>query len=164
MGRRISMATRNELTQAISDRYRAATAAKKKDILNEFVAVTGYHRKHAIRVLRRASHEVLGCGHRAGRGLYGEAVQQALVVLWEASDRVCGKRLRALLPALVEALERHGHLRMEHEVRTLVLSASAATIDRLLKQARGGVRKARGTATSGTAPTSGSCPNVRWLE
>ena len=30
-----------------------------------------------------------------------EAVTEGLVVLWEASDRVCGKRLKALLPILV---------------------------------------------------------------
>lgn len=32
-----------------------------------------------------------------------------LILLWEASDRVCGKRLKALLPVLIEAMERHGH-------------------------------------------------------
>jgi hypothetical protein len=35
-------------------------------------------------------------------------VREALVVLWEASDRVCGKRLKAMVPLLVPSLERHG--------------------------------------------------------
>ena len=35
---------------------------------------------------------------------------QLLETLWEASDHRCGKRLAAVLPTLVEALERHGHL------------------------------------------------------
>ena len=30
-------------------------------------------------------------------------------MLWEASERICGKRLKALLPLLVEAMERHRH-------------------------------------------------------
>jgi hypothetical protein len=34
-------------------------------------------------------------------------------VLWEAGDRICGKRLKALLPLLVKAMERHGHLQLE---------------------------------------------------
>ena len=42
------------------------------------------------------------------------AMREAVIVLWEASDRVCGKRLRPLLPVLVEAMERHGHLRLAH--------------------------------------------------
>ncbi len=42
--------------------------------------------------------------------VYDEAVRQALTVLWEAADRVCGKRLKPLIPMLVDAMERHGHL------------------------------------------------------
>jgi hypothetical protein len=44
-------------------------------------------------------------------------VREALIVIWEASDRVCGKRLRPLMPILVEAMERHGHLQLALEVR-----------------------------------------------
>ena len=57
---------------------------------------------------------------------------QALTVLWEAADRICGKRLKPAIPALVEAMERHGHLALAPEVRDSVLKVSAATIDRLL--------------------------------
>ena len=52
-------------------------------------------------------------------------------------DRVCGKRLRPLLPTLVEAMERHGRLQLAAEVRAGVLSIGAATIDRVLKEPRG---------------------------
>ena len=46
------MATRKELVEALRARYRDAAVADKVKILDEFVALTGYHRKHAIRVLR----------------------------------------------------------------------------------------------------------------
>jgi hypothetical protein len=49
---RVSMATKGELLAAIGDRYRASSRAERTRILDEFVAVTGYHRKHAIRLLR----------------------------------------------------------------------------------------------------------------
>jgi hypothetical protein len=61
---------------------------------------------------------------------------EALVPLWEASDRLCGKRLQALLPLLVESLESHGHLSLEPEVRKSLLAMSSATIDRLLAPIR----------------------------
>jgi hypothetical protein len=129
---KVSISTRQELVVAVRDRYRVSPASERGRILDEFVAITGYHRKHAIRVLNGTSTGRLH-GVRTGKPrLYTEAVSQAMVVLWEASDRVCGKRLRPLLPILVPALERHGHLELEQEVRRLVLSASAATIDRLL--------------------------------
>lgn len=58
-------------------------------------------------------------------------------MIWEASDRVCGKRLKPLVPILVEAMERHGHLQLAPEVRTGLLAISAATIDRVLRDVRG---------------------------
>jgi len=64
--------------------------------------------------------------------LYDEAVRQALIMLWEASDRICGKRLRPLLAVLLPALEAHGHQHLDGGVRQRVLTASASTIDRLL--------------------------------
>jgi len=132
---RISKGTRTELLQTVSERYQAATRTEKRRILDEFVAITGYHRKHAIRLLNAdvASKKMRKGGRRR---VYDEAVLEALIVLWEASDRVCGKRLKALLPVLVPALERHGHLDLDANVRKLVLSASAATIDRLLAPTR----------------------------
>ena len=56
--------------------------------------------------------------------------------LWEASNRLCGKRLQALLPLLLESLERHGHLALDPEVREKLLTISSATIDRLLAPVR----------------------------
>ena len=80
---------------------------------------------------------------------YDEAVREAVIVLWEAADRICGKRLKAVLPSLVAALEQHGHLSLEASVRQRLLSASAATIDRLLLRVREGTsrRKKRKRST-----------------
>jgi len=70
------------------------------------------------------------------RRRYGPEVVEALVPLWEASDRLCGKRLQALLPLLVESLESHGHLSLEPSVREALLAMSSATIDRMLAPIR----------------------------
>jgi hypothetical protein len=129
------MAMRDELVAATSGRYLGAKRDEKKRILDEFVAVTGFHRKHAMRLLRlgRAAGRD---GHRPERRFYDDAVRTALTVLWEASDRICGKRLRPLAPLLVEAMERHGHLRLDPDVRRQLLAMSAATIDRALREAK----------------------------
>ena len=89
------MATRKELVDALRVRYGGASFGERIKILDEFVALTGYHRKHAIRVLR----EQVGTATAgsARNRLYDEEVRQALTVLWEAADRVCGKRLKALI-------------------------------------------------------------------
>ena len=140
------MATRRELTAVISRRYREADRVGRKHILDEFTKITGYHRKHAIRLLTAPP---MPTQERPCRHIYQEAVREALVVLWEAADRICGKRLKAAIPFLVEAMERHGHLRLEEGVRSQLMAMSAATMDRHLRsireQAYGG-RKKRGVA------------------
>ena len=74
-----------------------------------------------------------------GQRIYDEAVSEAVIVIWEAADRICGKRLKAAMPHLVESVESmalHGHLALDPEVRDRLLAASAATLDRLLKPVR----------------------------
>ena len=71
-------------------------------------------------------------GTRRRKPTYGATIKDALVALWEASDRICGKRLKVMIPTLLPALERHGRLQLDKADHTLVLDVSAATIDRLL--------------------------------
>ena len=130
----ISSQARQELVTAVAERYRRSTPAEKAWVLDEFVALTGYHRKDAIRVLNGNS--AMPAARRGRRSVDDEAVTEGLVVLWEASDRVCGKRLKALLPILVPALERHGHLALDARLREQLMAVSAATIDRRLSPAR----------------------------
>jgi hypothetical protein len=63
-------------------------------------------------------------------------------MVWEASDRICGKRLQPLLPSLIEAMERHGHAGISGSAGEQLLAMSPATIDRAL----------RGTKASATGP------------
>jgi hypothetical protein len=128
------MTTRKELVAALRLRYGSAPFNERIKILDEFVALTGYHRKHAIRLLREQPGTVKGTRER--NRLYDEAVREALTLLWEASDRVCGKRLKALIPKLVDAMERHGHLDLDLVIKAKLLEVSAATIDRMLANAR----------------------------
>ncbi len=143
------MTARDELVVAIAGRYSRADRTERSRILDEFTAVTGFHRKHAMRLLR-AGQPNRRSGPRPGRRIYDDATREALIVIWEASDRICGKRLRPLLPLLVEAMERHGHLRLAPEVRISVLAMSAATIDRALRS----IRRRAGQSTRRKAPPS----------
>jgi hypothetical protein len=135
MDTRLDRQARRDLADAVRVRYQSATGATKRKILDEFIATTGYHEKSAIRVLN-ADAKVMEPRVRARAPLYDEAVRAALIVLWEASDRVCGKRLQPLLPILLPALERNGHLRLQELIRDKLLAMSAATVDRLLRTPR----------------------------
>ena len=47
----VSFATRTEVLEAIRGRYRNASKADKSRMIDEFVALAGCHRKHAVRLL-----------------------------------------------------------------------------------------------------------------
>ncbi len=143
------MVARDELVAAIAERYLRADRMERSRILDEFTAVTGFHRKHAMRLFR-AGRPNRRSGPRPGRRVYDDAVREALTLIWEASDRICGKRLRPLVPVLVEAMERHGHLQLAPEVRISLLAMSPATIDRALRD----VRRQAGRSTRRKAPPS----------
>lgn len=71
------MATRRELTAAVGQRYREASRAEKGRILDEFVVVMGFHRKHAMRLLRGDSEQ--SSVRRTRRRIYEEAERNALL-------------------------------------------------------------------------------------
>jgi hypothetical protein len=146
MAGRISMGARREVVTAVTERYRSAKRAEKGRILDELCATTGWHRKHAVRALRQRKTGVVT--RRERRRRYGATIKDALIALWEASDRVCGKRLKVMIPTLLPALERHGRLILGQADRDGVLAISAATIDRLLGDvkvaASGGKRRRAG--------------------
>ncbi|MGY3362106.1 hypothetical protein ACVWZK_008769 [Bradyrhizobium sp. GM0.4] len=148
MAGKISMGARREVVSAVTEQYRSAKRAEKGRILDALCATTGWHRKHAMRALRRRTtvgpSKVEKPQERKRR--YGTTIKDAMTALWEASDRVCGKRLKVMVPTLLPALEQHGRLRLGQADRDRVLAISAATIDRLLvdvKIAASGGRRRR---------------------
>lgn len=145
-----------EYVEAVRGRYRGGDRKGKGRILDEFTEVTGYHRKAAIRLLRR-THDPPG--RRRGRPKrYGPEVVEALKVAWEASDHVCGKRLKPFLSELVGILSKHGEVDVSSEVANGLSHVSSATIDRLLKPYRSRRTRRPLTSTKAGSMLKGSIP------
>ncbi len=147
--------SKQEYMARMQGRYLKAGKREKGTLLDEVVAVTGYHRRHAVRVLRHsrfpdpklaAIQGLAPPGQRTarrgtGRGgrppgrprVYSSVVVGALRVAAEASNWLCGTRLAPFLPELVPALEAEGELRLTAEDRARLLAMSARTIDRRLR-------------------------------
>jgi len=124
-----------EYREAMRERYLRAGKKDKGRILDEFVNVAGYHRKSAIRLLHRRNQG--NPGRRRGRPRrYGCYIVEALKVAWEATDRLCSRRLQPFLPELIRVLRRYGEKTMAAEVEAQLCQMSPSTIDRLLKPYR----------------------------
>ncbi|MBA7709641.1 hypothetical protein ES703_118563 [subsurface metagenome] len=124
-----------EYAGAVRGRYFRASKKTKAGILNEFVATTGMRRKSAIRLLNRTNSS--SGKKRGGRPrLYGLEAMAALKVVWEATDRLCSKRLHPFLPELVAVMRRHGDRTMTTEIEAQLCKVSPATIDRILRPYR----------------------------
>ena len=131
----MSLSAKREYLMAIRDRYRKATRSEKSYILDEFCAVCGHHRKHAIRLLTKP---LTPRTHRRGAKVtYDQDFMKHLVTLWHAMGRICSKRLKAGIPEWLEYYPQP----ISGEQRKLLLQISPSTIDRKLmphrKQANG---------------------------
>ena len=128
--------TRIEVLEKLRRRYGSAGAEHKRKLLDQAVQLLGYHRKAAIRALRRRVVE------RGPLILTGRPVkyEPSLLVpwlrpIWRATDYACGRRLVAMLPEWIPAYEQHER-RLPGEVRDKLLLASGRTLDRLLEPLR----------------------------
>ncbi|MER9858881.1 MULTISPECIES: hypothetical protein [unclassified Mesorhizobium] len=117
------MATRSELVEAIVERYRSGSRSDKRLILDEFVAVTGYPRKDAIRVFR----------HRASKT---PPQQEAQPWLWWRCSRRAGGVVGGIRVVVLPSLNGMVGLELDAALRGKLLTMSPATIDRLLAEAR----------------------------
>jgi len=142
----LSQQSKRELVERIRRRYLQASRAEKTKILDEFVAVTGLHRKAAIRRLRQGYQR--GRERRGRKRRYSGAVVAVLAEVWRVCGYICGKRLQPFLPEIVAVLERDGDLVLDEETRQSLLTISAATIDRKL----GPYRQLQGRGLSTTKP------------
>jgi hypothetical protein len=151
---------------------------EKGALVDELVALSGFHRRSVLRLLRQQPADHGGPPARADAGLdsaevgrgrrYGPQVVQLLETLWEVSDHLCGKRLAAVLPILMSALERHGHWQVDSELRQKLLQMSPATMDRLLAPARsaqgGQHRRRRSRVVTGVMKRVCALAQPQWAD
>jgi len=128
----VSQSKRDYLAR-IKDRYRHVGRKGKARILDEFCAVCGHHRKHAIRLLN-------GDGRnrkkKPGRpSAYGQDEIQVLEDIWLAADRPCASRLVGMIQLWLPFYEKR-HIDLEAACRERLLAIRPRTLDRLLCHAR----------------------------
>jgi hypothetical protein len=130
---RLTMAERKSLTHVFVDRYRYASKLEKICILNEFIDYTGFNRNYASRVLRKTINNNGISPHAKNHAAkYDLNVKIVLEKLWGITDYLCGKRLVAIIPELIQKSEQFHEFEIPDDTKEKLKKISAATIDRLL--------------------------------
>ena len=147
----MSLSAKRESLARIHGRYQRAGRPHKTRILDEFCATCGYHRKSALRLLRRPLAEPTARARPGPKRTYDPVVLlPVLKVIWLASDQLCSKLLKAALPEWLGYYER-AHAPVTEDVQEKLRAISPAQIDRLLRPARvGQARKGLSTTRPGT--------------
>jgi len=136
-GTRVGPVARQQYLEQMRDRYAVAGRAARSALLNEAVAMTGYHRKALI---RRFTRPLGPRRRRRGRPRkYGPTVVAALRALWQAAGYPWAVRLKALLPVWLPRARRRLHLTpaVEAQLRQI----SPRHMDRLLQADKRHVRR-----------------------
>src|SRR5208337_5438 len=129
----LTLAERRAVTEMTAIRYVVADRRVKGRILDELCANTGWHRNHARKALKAALRPKVVAPRRSPRPpIYGPNVIAALTACWLVLGMPAGKRLAPMLDELVAVLRHFGELVIGDDTAELLVSMSAATIDRRL--------------------------------
>lgn len=135
---KLSMATKRQTINRQKRNYRKSSKKQKTTILDSLQTTTGLSRQHLIRVLS-SDYDYESPYVKSGRGrkpIYSLKHKQELRFIWELLDYPCAKRLREALPAVMNNLEKHGHVKYDEDFKRQMQKISHGTIDRLLAKDR----------------------------
>lgn len=131
----MSRQTKNEVMTKLRRRYLSAGREHKKKLIDEAVATLGYHRKAAIRALGKEPGPRLGGIIGRPREYDAQELRPVLRTIWSAANYPCGRRLAGMMADWLGSYEADQRS-VSTGVREQLLTASARTLDRLLRPLR----------------------------
>jgi hypothetical protein len=152
----LNMKEKKAVTGEYIPRYQKACKKEKKALLDEFIRLTGYHRKSAVRLLgARPVKQVMVYidgkpvkvkprknrpSNRKGKRIYTDEVIDALRLLWTFFWFKCGKILAPLMRQQMLYIARWPAFRITMDIAEKLKIISPATIDRYLKKDKESLR------------------------
>jgi hypothetical protein len=161
----LNMKEKQAVTREYKPRYQKATKKEKMALLDEFLRLTGYHRKSAVRLLGakpvkqvmiyakgkavKIKPEKKRPANRKGKRLYSDDVIDCLRMVWVFFWFKCGKILAPLMRQQIQYIAQWPAFSITEEIKEKLAKISPSSIDRYLKKDK---EKMRLKGKSGTKP------------
>jgi transposase InsO family protein len=120
--------------------YGGSDRERRSKLLDEFCALTGYHRKYAISLLRCPPDEVARSVRRRRGPSYSAQAVRVLERVWVAADYPWSVRLKALLPLWLPWTRKHVR-ECTPAVEEQLLQMSARQMDRRLTEKKRALKR-----------------------
>ena len=146
----LNMKEKQAVTREYKGRYQKTTKKEKKALLDEFIKLTGYHRKYAVRLLGakptkqvmfytdgkavKLKPEKKRPSNRKGKRIYNDEVIACLRLVWRFFWFKCGKILAPLMRQQMSFIARWKAFGITPEIAERLEKISPASIDRYLKK------------------------------
>ena len=138
----MNMHIKHEVTKGVLPRYLKADKEEKKKILDEFSATTGYHRKSAIRKLRRLQmtphfkESAAGIHTRKRERIYDGYVEAVLEQIYEVLGGIGSRRIHPQVSIILEKGIKFGHIKTDPITEMKIRAMSRSTLDRMITRVR----------------------------
>ncbi len=141
------MSKREYLIQ-LKKKYWKSDRRAKTRLLNDFCDFTKYNRKYAIDLIRKPFKTKWKRKNR--RKIYNQPVIDKLLILWRASNEICGERFQPYIPTILKKLKECGEIKVSPQVEEKLLRISMGSVKNIFRR----TRRRSGIRISTTRPGS----------
>lgn len=136
------MHIKHEITKEVLPKYLKANKEEKKKILDELSAITGYHRKYAIRKLRKlqltpyVKESIAGVHKQKREKIYDNYVEVVIEQIYETLGGIGSRRIHPQISVILDKGIKFGHIKVDPITEIKVRAISKSTLDRMIKRVR----------------------------
>lgn len=142
--------SKREYLIELKKKYRQASRKKKSQLLDDFCEFTSYHRKYALEIINKPLPGKWK-RYKLRKKYYDQKVIDALLILWRATNEICGERFQPFIPELLDKMIDCGEIQVTSEVKEKLLKISLGQVKKTLShQKRISTTKIKGTTRPGT--------------
>lgn len=131
----MSKMSKREYLIQLKNKYWKARKRIKTQLLDDFCDFTCYNRKYALYLLNN-SIPAKWKRYEFRKKVYESPVIDALLILWQASNEICGERFHPFIPEILSKLEESGEINITTEVKEKLLTISLGTVKRIIRKTK----------------------------